>query len=64
VRQVVVHGYRVYILGYGGKITECIEITNCWSDVTAKVRAAQLAHGRRAELWHGNHMIATFEPEQ
>jgi hypothetical protein len=54
--------YRVYILGKGGKVTDSIELPDCFYDKTAKARARQLAKEHAVELWHGNRQIATFEP--
>jgi hypothetical protein len=36
--------YHVYILGHGGKVTESIDLLDCFDDKTAKTRARQLAN--------------------
>jgi hypothetical protein len=39
--------YRVYILGDGGKVTESIDLADCFNDETAKTRASRSCRHRR-----------------
>jgi hypothetical protein len=55
--------YRAFILGPDGHVKDRVDFFSK-DDEAAKERAKQLADGHDVELWHRDHRIATFKPEQ